>query len=174
MRPAIANPVAKPAANQAAAAVPVIPTAPVAAPSLGGPALRLGIMLSLLMLAAWYSGATAMAAPFSATAALLALLPQAPFSSPRAVLGSHVISLGAGLAAAAALLVWHGPVLVLALPAAWAAIMLMAATRTLHAPAAAHAVILALGKQDMLPYAGSALAVAMFFSLQAWWVTRNR
>lgn len=127
-------------------------------------ALKSGLMLLAVMGAAWWSGTTAMAAPFSATCVLLALLPASPFSSPRTVLLAHVLCLAAGALGMAL------PVapLAAALVAAWLALMAMSTLRAVHAPAVAHTVILSLGAQHGAIYLASALFVASAFALMAW------
>ncbi|MES2129205.1 MAG: HPP family protein [Pseudomonadota bacterium] len=127
-------------------------------------AARSGLMLLAVMGAAWWSGATAMAAPFSATCVLLALLPGAPFSAPRTVLLAHVLCLAAGAMG----MVLPLPPLAAALVAAWLALLAMARLRAVHAPAVAHAVILSLGAQHGAAYLASALGVAGGFALLAW------
>lgn len=110
---------------------------------------RSGLLLAALIAVAAYSDVSAMIGPFSATCALLALLPAAPFSRSGTVAWSHLICIGAG----AVMTLAHVPPLPAAFFAAWISIMLMAGYRVVHAPAVAHAVILALGKQDVLVYA---------------------
>jgi CBS-domain-containing membrane protein len=136
---------------------------PEAASAPSRPLLRAGVLLVALMAAAHLSGVSAMAAPFSATCALLALMPKAPFSQPRTIALSHLICIGMG----AMLLVLPLPPLVLALIGAWLAIGGMALTRAVHAPAVAHTVILALGKQTLGLYVGASLAVTLAFALVA-------
>lgn len=128
---------------------------------LARPSLRMGVMLAALIATAHWSGVTAMTAPFSATCALLVLLPKAPFSTPRTVFVSHLLCVGVGVVCL--LLPLASPVIVLL--AAWVSIMLMASLRVVHAPAVAHAVILSLGKQDADTYALFAIATASGLAL---------
>lgn len=126
-------------------------------------ALKSALMLMVLMGVSRWSGVTAMAAPFSATCVLLVLLPHLPFSTPRTVLLSHLLCLGAGL------LLLYLPLAPLAqmIGATWIGLMLMAWLRAVHAPALAHAVILCLGQQQVASYLGWALLVAASFALFA-------
>ena len=128
---------------------------------LAGPSLRMGAMLAALIAVAHWSGVTAMTAPFSATCALLVLLPRAPFSTPRTVFVAHLICVGVGVVCVS--LPLASPMIVLL--AAWVSIMLMAKLRVVHAPAVAHAVILSLGTQDVKTYALCAIATASGLAL---------
>ena len=124
---------------------------------------RSGGLLAALIIVAQLTGVSAMAGPFSATCALLAILPKAPFSQPKVIFFSHLICIVAG----AALVNLPLPPLVIAFAAAWISIMGMALCRVVHAPAVAHAVILALGKQDVLVYSMVALMTAAAFAVYA-------
>lgn len=125
--------------------------------------MRSGILLAVLAAIAYSAGISALAAPFSATCALLALMPNAPFSSPRTLIVSHAICIGIGAGFAALPL----PIFVIVVSAAWLSIMMMSALRALHAPAVAHTVILALGVQSVASYALWAMAIALCFALYA-------
>lgn len=120
-------------------------------------------MLAVLVGVSFWTGTTAMAAPFSATCVLLALFPQSPFSSARTVLLSHLLCLGAGMLA----LLLPLPLPLQLLSAVWLALMLMAWQGAVHAPAAAHAAIVALGAQQLPAYPASVVAVAGGFALMA-------
>lgn len=125
---------------------------------------RSGLLLAALIAVAAYSDVSAMIGPFSATCALLALLPAAPFSQPGTVAWSHMICIAAGAVMALA----QVPPLPAAFFAAWISIMLMAGYRVVHAPAVAHAVILALGKQDVVVYSLVAGISSIGFALFAY------
>lgn len=124
---------------------------------------RSGGLLAALVIVAQYTGVSAMAGPFSATCALLAILPKASFSQPKVIFFSHLICIAAG----AALVRLPLPPLVIAFAAAWISIMGMALCRVVHAPAVAHAVILALGKQDVILYSAIAMMTATAFAVYA-------
>ncbi|MBI3897417.1 MAG: HPP family protein [Gammaproteobacteria bacterium] len=128
-----------------------------------GPFVRGGMLTAALMTVVYGAGISAMAAPFSATCVLLALMPQAPFSQPRTLLLAHVICivLGAGFAALPL------PAFVAVFGVVWLSIMLMAVCRAVHAPAVAHAVILTLGAQPVATYSRWALILAVAFAMYA-------
>lgn len=126
-------------------------------------------LLAALVTTAYASGVSTLVAPFSATCALLALLPRAPFSQPRTILLSHIICIGIG--AAMVVLPIALPVLVLVLLATWISIVLMALFRVVHAPAVAHAAILGLGNQNVTEYTFWAMAVAVLFTVYAYAVS---
>lgn len=92
-----------------------------------------------------------MFAPFSATSALLAMLPDAPFSRPNTLIRSHLVCLALGIAGHSLIGVLPSPILITL--CALIAVTLMGQLGCLHAPAAAHTVILSFGKQDDLEYA---------------------
>lgn len=123
-----------------------------------------GLLLAALVAAADYTNTSAMIGPFSATCALLALLPKAPFSQPGTVAWSHAICIGTG----ALMAMLQIPPLIAAFAAAWLSIFLMAGYRVVHAPAVAHAVILALGKQDVPVYLLAAGLCSAGFALFAY------
>ncbi|MES2047234.1 MAG: HPP family protein [Pseudomonadota bacterium] len=133
-------------------------------------AFKSGMLLSLLMIASFYSGVTAMAAPFSASCVLLVLLPKSPFSTPRTVLLAHLLCLSAG----AIFSLLPLPSIVLVISAAWIALLAMAWLRAVHAPALAHTVILCLGKQAMLSYILSAALIVISFALLALYEERRK
>jgi CBS-domain-containing membrane protein len=119
------------------------------------------MLLTALIVVAYASGLQAMAAPFCATCALLALMPNAPFSSPRTLWLSHLVCIGSGVLFAALPL----PTLLAVLLAAWLSITAMSLLRVVHAPAVAHTVILSLGMQQTFVYAIGAFATALGFAL---------
>lgn len=123
-------------------------------------------LLAALVTIAFFSGVPTLAAPFSATCALLALLPKSPFSQPKAILLSHIICVGIG--AALVLLPLALPVWGLVLLATFISIALMVLFRAVHAPAVAHAAILSLGNQSVGEYAFWALVVAFSFAFFAY------
>ncbi len=139
------------------------------APDWQGQSLRSGVLLTTLIVVAYASGIHAMAAPFCATCTLLALMPKAPFSSPRTLFLSHLLCVGTGALFAALPL----PTLLIVLLAAWLSIMAMAFFQAIHAPAVAHTVILALGMQSTYTYAIGALATASGFALFALIISRQ-
>jgi hypothetical protein len=104
-------------------------------------ALRAAFLLAALTALAACPGAAKIAALFSATCVLLTLMPEAPFSRPRTLVLAHVICVASGV------LFWAvpAPAFVAAFASAWLSIVLMGAAEAVHAPAAAHAVILSLG-----------------------------
>ena len=124
--------------------------------------LTAGLLLSLLVCAAYLSGVTTMVAPFGATCALLAVLPKAPFCQGRVIVISHVICIGVGAVASFIPL----PDLAVVLVAAWLSVIGMAFFRSLHGPAVAHTVILVLGNQLVPNYVAVALITAVGFA--AW------
>lgn len=126
-----------------------------------GQLVRSGLLLSLLVLAAYGTGITQMVGPFSATCALLAILPNAPFSKPKTVLVSHLLCIGIG----AAMLLLPVPPLVAALFAAWIAIMAMALLKVVHAPAVAHTIILLLAKPPVVQFAEIVIGMACVFAI---------
>lgn len=83
-----------------------------------------------------------MVGPFGASAALIYGAPQAEFSQPRNLLGGHVLSATVGVTIC--LLLGKFPVLACALAVALA-MVLMLATRTLHPPGGATALIAVIG-----------------------------
>jgi CBS-domain-containing membrane protein len=123
--------------------------------------VRAGVILLLLGIVAYVSGVPQMLGPFSATCALVAILPGAPFSKPKTILVSHLLCIGIG---AVALFV-PGSSIIVAMVAAWVAIMAMMLLRVLHAPAVAHTVILAIAKPPLLPYAAVVIGCACLFAL---------
>jgi CBS-domain-containing membrane protein len=127
------------------------------------PGLRAALLLAALGAVVQWSGAAKIAAPFSATCVLLSLMPEAPFSRPRALLLSHLICVGSG----ALFWVVPAPAYAAAFASAWLSIVLMGAARAVHAPAAAHAVILALGGRAMGRDALWVLAAATGFAFYA-------
>lgn len=122
--------------------------------------VRTAFLLCVLMVAALLSGVSAMAAPFSATCALLGVLPGAPFCQPRALVVSHVVCIGVGVLAALS----PNHSVAVAILGAWLAISGMVVTRSLHGPAVAHTVILAFGQQSLVKYPTVALATACAFA----------
>lgn len=124
---------------------------------------RSGALLAAVLAAGYGSGIHAMTIPFSTTCALLALAPEAPFSRPRAIVLSHAVCIAAGVVSAAL----PFPPLAASLTAAWASILLMAAVRGTHAPAVAHAAILASGAPDPGAYSIWASGLALGFALYA-------
>lgn len=80
--------------------------------------------------------------PFGASAALLYGAPQADFAQPRNLIGGHLLSALTGVTVC--LLLGDYPVLACAVAVA-VAIMLMQATRTLHPPGGATALIAVIG-----------------------------
>jgi CBS-domain-containing membrane protein len=132
-------------------------------------AIRGATLIAVLMAVAHISGVTAMAAPFSATCALLALLPKAPFSQPRTLLVSHAICLAMGAAGS----VVPAPMMLLAFAGTWIAIMAMARARALHAPAVAHTVIISLGTQALPRYLTLACGMTACFALYAYLAART-
>jgi hypothetical protein len=126
-------------------------------------------LLAGLMVAAQLSGVSAMAAPFAATCALLALLPRAPFSQPRVLVLSHLICIGVGAVGALA----EAPVLLVVLLMTWLATTAMATSQSLHAPAVAHTVILSLGKQPLERYMLAALATTIGLAAVAYLSARR-
>jgi CBS-domain-containing membrane protein len=124
--------------------------------------LTAGLLLSLLVCAAYFSGVTAMVAPFGATCALLAVLPKAPFCQGRVIVISHVICVGVGAIASFIPL----PDLAVVLGASWLSVIGMVFFRSLHAPAVAHTVILILGSSVIPNYVAVALVTAL--GLAAW------
>lgn len=125
------------------------------------PSVRTGFLLSALIIVAYLTGISAMAAPFSATCALLAILPKASFSAPKTLLWSHFICVGIGVVFLSLPL----PSLVLVALSAWVSITLMVSLRVVHAPAVAHAVILSLGTQSVQNYAVCAMVTALGFAI---------
>jgi CBS-domain-containing membrane protein len=97
-------------------------------------ALRAAISLALILIVSYGFDIYQMIAPFSATCALLAVLPTAPFSKPKTLVLSHSLCIAVGMAMSFSPL----PVLVTVLVAAWISIMLMAGFKVMHAPAVAH------------------------------------
>lgn len=133
-------------------------------PPVGTPIWRSAVLLAALGVVAFVTGTFAMAAPFSATCALLAALPDAPFSKPRSLWISHAVCIGVGVAVS-----WvPAPALALALVGAWLSIAGTLVLRALHAPAVAHTVILALGTQVVVKYSIVAFVVALAFALVAY------
>ena len=132
-----------------------------------GQLVRSGVLLAALMATVFVSGISAMAGPFCASCALLALMPKAPFSTPKTLLLSHVICVGAGVL----LLSLPFPTLAITFVAAWISIMTMTLLRVVHAPAVAHTVILTLGKQDGESYAVAVLLTALGLTLLAYLMT---
>lgn len=135
--------------------------------------LKSALLLAALMSVSYYSGVSAMAAPFSASCVLLVLLPLSPFSAPRSVLLSHLLCLAAGLLFLTLNLWLPLPPLLLALGATWLGLLMMAWLRAVHAPALAHAVILCLGQQQVGTYLMSALLLASGYALFAWLQVRR-
>lgn len=120
-------------------------------------ALRAAMSLALILIVSYGSEMYQMIAPFSATCALLAVLPAAPFSKPKTLVLSHILCIAVGLVMSFSPL----PLLVTVLIAAWISIMLMAGFKVMHAPAVAHTSILILLKPPMIHFA----AVVIFTSL---------
>lgn len=120
-------------------------------------ALRAAMSLTIILIVAYVSDIYQMIAPFSATCALLAVLPAAPFSKPKTLMLSHALCIAVGLAMSFSPL--H--VLITVLVAAWISIMLMAGFKVMHAPAVAHTSILILLKPPMIQFA----VVVIFMSL---------
>jgi CBS-domain-containing membrane protein len=137
---------------------------PLQTPDWSGQALRCGVLLTALIMVTYASGISAMAAPFCATCTLLALMPKAPFSTPKTLFLSHLICIGIGASAVALPL----PALATVLLAAWVSIMAMAWFRVVHAPAVAHTAILSLGKQSVESYVLVTIATALGFALFAY------
>lgn len=127
-------------------------------------------LLGGVMLMAEVSGVSAMIAPFSATCALLALLPNAPFSQARTLVISHAICIGLGALGSFV----AAPVLVVALLVGWMAIIGMVWTHKLHAPAVAHTIILVFGKQPPDRYIIASMATVLVCAAFAWMWSRRR
>lgn len=85
-------------------------------------------------------------ASFGASACLIYVVPCAPFSRPRNVVGGHVLAAATGIVIFQALgSTWYSAAL-----AVGGAVIAMLYTGTLHPPAAATAIIAVLGNQDAL------------------------
>lgn len=130
---------------------------------------RSGILLLVLVAISYSTGISQMVGPFTATCALLAILPMAPFSKPKTILVSHLICVGVGLALTEAPI--H-PLLATFL-GAWVAIMAMAIFRVVHAPAVAHTAIILLAKPPLGLFAAVVLGTAALFTLISYLNTRT-
>lgn len=122
--------------------------------------MRTGASLSILFLIAYGAGVTQMIPPFAATCALLAILPNAPFSKPRTILVSHLLCIGVG---AALTLLPIAPLLA-AFLGGWLAIMSMTMLRAVHAPAVAHTIILIVAKPPTGTFVVAVLGTALIFA----------
>ncbi|MFZ6655285.1 HPP family protein [Undibacterium sp. TJN19] len=126
-------------------------------------ALKSFLLLSLLMTVCFYTGVTAMVAPFSASCVLLVMLQKSPFTAPRTLLLAHLICLSAGLIGQSI----SPPTILLVGAATWVALLAMAWLRAVHAPALAHTVILCLGKQDPTRYLPTAMLVVLLLAISS-------
>ena len=122
--------------------------------------VRTGASLSILFLIAYGAGVTQMIPPFAATCALLAILPNAPFSKPRTIIVSHLLCIGIG----AALMLLPVAPLFAAFLGGWFAIMSMAILRAVHAPAVAHTIILIVAKPQAATFVVAVLGTALIFA----------
>lgn len=131
--------------------------------------VRSGILLSVLIAISYGTGVSQMVGPFSATCALLAILPNAPFSKPKTIVASHLICVAVGLAMAAV------PIhpLIAALLGTWIAIMAMAVFRVVHAPAVAHTAIILLAAPPLALFAAVVLGTAALFAISSYMSTRT-
>lgn len=121
--------------------------------------LMVATYLGIVALVAYLVSVPAVMGPFAATTALLAALPKSPFSQPKTLFVGHAICVVLGLLFG--LLLGHFTWVVVV--AATTAITLMVATKTLHAPAVAHTVIIIATTQSY-HYALAVLAVVVLFT----------
>jgi CBS-domain-containing membrane protein len=140
--------------------------------------LRTGALLLVPGVLAWLSGVPFLFPSLGPSAFLLALRPDAPASTPRRVLGGHVIGVLAGLltyhllaAGAVATTVTAGSQAVLWLTTSGSVALIltaagMVATDTQHAPACATTLIVSLGLLTT-PLEGAAVVVAVVALLAA-------
>ncbi len=136
--------------------------------------------ITLLGLLSEVSGSPLLFGPFGASAVLAFGASDSPLSRPRSIVGGHLIAAAAGVALTGLL----GPGWWAAALGVGLAIALMLATDTLHAPAGANPVLVALGGADwsflampILPGALLVVGTALVFSRLAggrpypsrWW-----
>lgn len=95
----------------------------------------IGVLLTALVLEAFDQ--VIFLAPFAASATVIYALPDSPLAQPRSIVGGNLIGVAVGLTLGAVFVsVAVGPAIAAAL-----AVLLMAATRTLHPPAVATAIL---------------------------------
>jgi CBS-domain-containing membrane protein len=133
--------------------------------------LRAAVTLTMVLIVAYLSGVYQMIAPFSATCALLAALPGAPFSKPKTILLSHLLCLSVGMAMA---LFSPWPILITVFMATWTAIMLMATFKLMHAPAVAHTSILILLAPPPLLFSATAMLTAIILAALSYFHNRSK
>jgi CBS-domain-containing membrane protein len=126
--------------------------------------IRCAVLVAIIMLATFFSGNQAIIGPLSASATLIALLPNAPASQPRTVLLSHVVCAVLALL----MLAMHLPMIAAVGLTIWLAIVLTANLKIIHAPAVAHAAIIVLGKQALNVYLVAASIAVLGFAVASY------
>jgi len=120
------------------------------------------VLLGLVQLEGY---GTLLIAPFAASAMLAIAAPDLPFSQPRAIVGGNVIAAFCGVLAA----MFLGGNILPPVAAASAAIGLMFATRTAHAPAAATAIVAASAEPSWwfiaFPVLAGTIVVVLFAAI---------